>query len=195
VLSSSEGSILKQYQQAFEGYDIKLEMQQDAIKRVAELAAQQQTGARGLMTVLEKVLHEFKFELPSTYINKLTIDADAVDDPKHALAKLLKENEDSQIDAMKDDMKAFAKRFEQDHGIRISFTPKAIELLSQESLESGKTIRALCESKFEDYAYGLALIQRNTDKDSFNITKDAVLDPEGTISKWVTKSYEQYKKQ
>jgi ATP-dependent protease Clp ATPase subunit len=47
------------------------------------------TGARGLMTVCERVLRDFKFRLPSSRVRRLEVTADLVDDPGTALKRLL----------------------------------------------------------------------------------------------------------
>ena len=66
VLKTSEGSIIRQYEQSFAAYGIEVLFQDDGLRRIAALAADEQTGARGLMTVCERVFREFKYELPST---------------------------------------------------------------------------------------------------------------------------------
>ena len=90
ILVSSEGSILKQYMDDFGGYDITLNVEDDALSEIAKLASEEKTGARGLLTILEKVFRDFKFELPSTDIKSFQIRKDDVSNPKGALDKLLK---------------------------------------------------------------------------------------------------------
>jgi ATP-dependent protease Clp ATPase subunit len=94
ILTASEGSILRQYERDFSGYNISLTMREDAIDAIAERAAEEKTGARGLMTVLERLFRDFKFHLPSTEIRDLTIDAETVNRPEAALAKLLRDVEE-----------------------------------------------------------------------------------------------------
>ena len=64
-------SLLNQYRLSFERYNIKISFTKEALIYISELAIKEKTGARGLSTVLEKLLREFKFELPSTSIKKL----------------------------------------------------------------------------------------------------------------------------
>lgn len=90
ILVSSEGSILKQYMDDFGGYDITLNVEDNALSEIAKLASEEKTGARGLLTILEKVFRDFKFELPSTDIKSFQIRKDDVSNPKGALNKLLK---------------------------------------------------------------------------------------------------------
>ncbi|MGZ4962282.1 MAG: AAA family ATPase, partial [Limisphaerales bacterium] len=50
ILKSSEGSIIRQYEQTFAAYGIEVLFRDDGLRRIAELAVAEQTGARGLMT-------------------------------------------------------------------------------------------------------------------------------------------------
>jgi endopeptidase Clp ATP-binding regulatory subunit ClpX len=90
VLSRSESSLIHQYERSFAAYGISLRFEPDALRRLAALARDEKTGARGLMTVLERTFRDFKFRLPSTKIRSLTITANTVENPAAALAKLLK---------------------------------------------------------------------------------------------------------
>jgi len=90
VLSRSESSLIHQYERSFGAYGISLRFEPDALRRLAALARDEKTGARGLMTVLERTFRDLKFRLPSTKIRSLTITASTVENPAAALAKLLK---------------------------------------------------------------------------------------------------------
>ena len=59
----------------------------DALRALAVLAKNEQTGARGLMTVMERVFRDLKFRLPSTNIRKLTMTAELVANPTDALSR------------------------------------------------------------------------------------------------------------
>ena len=66
ILKTSEGSIIRQYEQTLEAYGIEVLFKDEGLRRIAELAVEEKTGARGLMTVAEGVFRDLKFELPST---------------------------------------------------------------------------------------------------------------------------------
>src|SRR6185369_8328523 len=63
VLKNSEGSIIRQYEQDFAAYGIEVLFSDEGLRRIAALASGEQTGARGLMTVCERVFREIKFDL------------------------------------------------------------------------------------------------------------------------------------
>ena len=52
----------------FVGYNITLNVEDESLSEIAKLASEEKTGAPRLLTILEKVLHDFKFELQSTDI-------------------------------------------------------------------------------------------------------------------------------
>ena len=81
ILKSSEGSIVRQYEQSFGAYGIEVLFQDDGLRRIAERAADEKTGARGLMTVCERAFRDLKFELPSTQVKRFVVDARLVDQP------------------------------------------------------------------------------------------------------------------
>jgi len=89
ILTEAEDSVLKQYEKEFEGYGIRLKPETAALKRIAELAVEEKTGARALVTVLEKALRGFKFELPSTNCRELVLTEALMNDPKGTLNAML----------------------------------------------------------------------------------------------------------
>ncbi|WP_141731418.1 AAA family ATPase [Oligoflexus tunisiensis] len=95
IMLNSEGSILRQYQKSFRAYDIDLRFSADALDRIASLAHAEKTGARGLMTICEKILRPFKFELPSTMIRDLEVTSEMVTDPQGFLERLLLDYENT----------------------------------------------------------------------------------------------------
>ncbi|MDR2668205.1 MAG: AAA family ATPase [Puniceicoccales bacterium] len=95
ILLCSKGSLLHQYKSDFDGYGIELTFDEEAIYAIAELAAAENTGARGLMTVLERLLRDFKFHLPSSSIKQFPVSAEVVADPAAHLKKMLCGDENS----------------------------------------------------------------------------------------------------
>jgi len=185
ILLTSEGSILAQYRADFGGYDIDFEITADAVSEVARRAHEENTGARGLMTVLERVFRDFKFELPSTGIKSFRVDAATVATPSDNLRTLLHDNALRQKEILRAEVQAFATRFQQEHSFELNFDDDAVLALVEESLAADKTIRALCEAKFHDFHHGLKLIVGEGDKRAFIITREVVENPSKAISRWV----------
>ncbi len=87
ILKTSEGSIIRQYEQTFAAYGIEVLFRDDGLRRIAELAGEEPTGARGLMTVCERVFRDFKFELPSTLVRRFVVTRELVDDPARGIGQ------------------------------------------------------------------------------------------------------------
>ncbi|MBG29948.1 MAG: ATP-dependent protease [Opitutae bacterium] len=189
ILLSSEGNVLEQLRRDFQGYDISFEMDEESIHRVAELAYKENTGARGLVTVLERVFRDFKFELPSTAVKEFKVNAEMVDDPSVTLAKLLEDNADLLDEAMLGDIDRFAEDFKQRHGFSLRFHKPAKQALATIAKKSGRSVYAICERKFSDLEHGLKIIHQRTGRDSFPIDKKVVADPDKELSRWVVESF------
>jgi ATP-dependent Clp protease ATP-binding subunit ClpX len=79
ILSEPKNALMKQYQLIFELEDVELELTPDALEAVAEQALLRGTGARGLRAILEEVLLNVMYDLPSRDdVGKCVIDASVV---------------------------------------------------------------------------------------------------------------------
>src|SRR5574339_367203 len=65
ILTEPRNALTKQYQKLFDMEGVELEFREDALRAVARKAMQRKTGARGLRTILENVLLDTMYELPS----------------------------------------------------------------------------------------------------------------------------------
>lgn len=193
ILSSSEGSILKQYYLDFRGYGIHFDITDEAIEEVAGQAALEKTGARGLLTVLERIFRNFKFELPSTAIKHFEVSTETIANSELTLKKLLMDNQHLQNDVLRADLKRFAEHFEKAYSLGIEFDEGAINVLMEISIEEDKTIRAICEDRFKDFQHGLQIISRNTGKKLFVINESVVRNPDASLSDWVVASFKERK--
>lgn len=80
ILSEPKNALTKQYQKLFEIDDVKLEFTPEAIQEVARLAVKRKTGARGLRSILESVMMDTMYEIPSdNNVGICTITKAAVD--------------------------------------------------------------------------------------------------------------------
>lgn len=65
ILKEPKNALVKQYQKLFDMDGVELVFDDDALERVADIALERKTGARGLRGVLEDVMTEIMFEIPS----------------------------------------------------------------------------------------------------------------------------------
>ncbi len=65
IFREPKNSIQKQYQRIFELENVKLKFTDDAITKIADLAIQREAGARGLRSIVEQVMMDLMYEIPS----------------------------------------------------------------------------------------------------------------------------------
>ncbi len=65
ILTEPKNSLVKQYQKLFEMEGVRLRFTQDALRAVAKQSIQRKTGARGLRSVLENIMLDISYRLPS----------------------------------------------------------------------------------------------------------------------------------
>lgn len=80
ILKEPKNAILKQYQALFSLDEVELEFTDEAVEQIAKKSFERKTGARGLRSILESVMNEIMYEIPSDdSIAKCTITKEAVD--------------------------------------------------------------------------------------------------------------------
>jgi ATP-dependent Clp protease ATP-binding subunit ClpX len=86
ILTEPKNAITKQYAKLFEMEDCELEFRDEALHAVAKKAMERKTGARGLRSILEKVLLDTMYDLPTLEgLSKAIIDADVINDKSKPL--------------------------------------------------------------------------------------------------------------
>jgi len=65
ILTEPKNALVKQYQRLFEMEDVKLKFRDDSLKAIADLALKRKLGARGLRSILEEMMLELMYEIPS----------------------------------------------------------------------------------------------------------------------------------
>jgi len=79
ILKEPKNALIKQYFKLFKMDNVDLEFREDALQMVARKALERKTGARGLRAILESVLLDTMYELPSMQnVNKIVIEASTV---------------------------------------------------------------------------------------------------------------------
>jgi ATP-dependent Clp protease ATP-binding subunit ClpX len=66
ILTQSKNALVKQYQRLFEMEGVKLSVAAEALGAIARKAIDRKTGARGLRSIMEAILLDSMFDLPST---------------------------------------------------------------------------------------------------------------------------------
>lgn len=78
ILTEPKNAILKQYKELFKIDGIELEFDKEAIEYISEKASEDCIGARGIRSIVEKIMNKYMFELPKSDVKQLKINVDDV---------------------------------------------------------------------------------------------------------------------
>lgn len=189
IMKCSEGSLIRQFEREFAAYGIEARFTDEAMREIAKRAADEKTGARGLVTAWEQVLREFKFELPSLGLPVLLVDGDLVTQPETVLERCREEAKTLISDPRAQQLRDFAIQFHAANGLSIQFEVDAVHTLIERAEAEGASITDLCQRLFKDYPFGLQLVVRNSGEQTFLLDRLAVLNPDRYLSDLVARSY------
>ena len=81
ILTKPRNALIKQYQKLFDMEGVELEFTNDALQAIAQKAIERKTGARGLRSILENILRDTMYELPSKEnVEKVVINKEVISD-------------------------------------------------------------------------------------------------------------------
>ena len=189
IMKYSEGSLLRQYERAFRAYGIEISFEDEALRLLAEAAANEKTGARGLLTVFEKLFRDYKYYLAGSGLSQLRVTAALVLEPRRVLDRLMAEGHELEAQMLETGARQFAEKFSSQHGLEIVFDEGAVRRLVERAQIERMTISDLCAHLFKDYQFGLNLIKKNTGQTRFVINAEAVDSPDKFLSELVVQSY------
>src|SRR5687768_3519873 len=96
ILKEPKNALVKQYAKLFDMEDVKLSFTDEALVSVAKKAIDRKTGARGLRSILENILLDTMFDLPSMDgVDEVMIDKDVVEGRKEPMRIYAKKAEDA----------------------------------------------------------------------------------------------------
>ncbi len=99
ILSEPKNALAKQYHKLFELDGVELEFNEDALTSIAKLAIKRKTGARGLRSIIEKVMMDIMYDIPSRDdVKKCVITKETIENqqqPTLLLDKNKKDNENA----------------------------------------------------------------------------------------------------
>lgn len=161
----------------FMAYGIELNFSDETLMELAKRAHLEKTGARGLLSVFEKLLIKFEKKLPSTGVSKLDVDIELIKNPEKCLEQIL----------LEDGVNQFQKEFLIEHGIYLSLDEGAKAKLLAKSKTENIKVKELCNNLFGDYFHGIRLMKL----ENFSIPPVAVEDPKGYLDSYIKENYKQ----
>ncbi|MGD9157265.1 MAG: AAA family ATPase [Desulfobacteraceae bacterium] len=91
ILKNPNNPVIVSKRQDFRAYGIDIKFEDEALDKMADMAAKMKTGARGLVSAVEKILIPFEKHLPSTEIKELLVTPELVENPKEELEHLIED--------------------------------------------------------------------------------------------------------
>jgi ATP-dependent Clp protease ATP-binding subunit ClpX len=80
ILGEPKNALVRQYQRLFEMEDVQLSFADEALRTISKKAIERKTGARGLRSIMEGILLDTMFELPSMQgVEEVVISAEVVE--------------------------------------------------------------------------------------------------------------------
>jgi len=96
ILSEPKNALAKQYHKLFELDGVELEFNEDALAAIAKLAIERKTGARGLRSIIEKVMMDIMYEIPSREdVKKCVITKETIENNQQPTLLLDNNNENA----------------------------------------------------------------------------------------------------
>ncbi|MBW1974334.1 MAG: AAA family ATPase [Deltaproteobacteria bacterium] len=155
ILKNPNNPIISGKKEDFRCYGIDVVFEDAALRKIAELAHAEGTGARALTSVVEKVLLPFEKTLPSTGIRAFVVTEAVVENPERELQALLEEADDPErihlyervkaqeriaiLEKSEDKLSRFKKKYP------LIFTPSRIELVVDFYGRTGVPVEKICE--------------------------------------------------
>ncbi len=186
ILATSEGSILRQHVESFRGYSIDVAFDDGALRAVAALAKDEETGARGLMTILEAALRDFKFELPSQrHIERFVVTSELIADPRSALDRLIADPSSVEREFALLEVRRFEREFARRHGVRLELDEAASTMAGAIAEEMSLDVVEYLEQVFDDHTEFLVKLREETGRESFPVTPQILSRPGDGVELWL----------
>ena len=159
ILKNPNSPIILGKKKDFKSYGIDIQFEDEALYGLAVKAYEEKTGARGLVSAVEKVLIKFEKRLPSTDIGKFVVTRALVEDPERELERLLQDPSDPEMlekfeslltrekTALKESVLHREAEFKKRYGI--VFREGRIDLIVNRMIEKGYDVNTVSEEVVE----------------------------------------------
>jgi ATP-dependent Clp protease ATP-binding subunit ClpX len=159
ILENPNNPIVLSKKRDFMAYDIDIQFEDRALEKLAEIASQEKTGARGLVSAVERTLMPFEKHLPSTMIKRLLVTPELVEGPEQELERIDRDSDMNELEMeerferavanekqrVKKTIAARAKEFEAQSGLKLY--EDRVDLIADQTIKSISDI----DSAFIDF--------------------------------------------
>ena len=159
ILKNPNNPIILGKKKDFKSYGIDIQFEDEALHALAIKAYDEKTGARGLVSAIEKVLLRFEKRLPSTDINRLVVTREMVEGPEGELTRLLRDPFDPALlvrfesllakekTELKESIRNREGEFKKRYGM--FFPERRIDLIANRMVEKGFDVNTVYEEVVE----------------------------------------------
>jgi ATP-dependent Clp protease ATP-binding subunit ClpX len=159
ILKNPNNPIILGKKKDFKSYGIDIQFEDEALHELAVKAYEEKTGARGLVSAVEKILIKFEKRLPSTDIQMLVVTPSVVEDPERALGRYLQDPSNPEMlekfeallsrekMALKESIVRKEADFKKRYGI--VFREGRIDLIVNRMIEKGYDVNTVSEEVVE----------------------------------------------
>ncbi len=176
ILSNPNCGVIQVKKREFRAYGIDLEFEDEALRILARMAAAEKTGARGLLSAVERVLIKFEKRLPSVGAKKLKVTKELIEKQPEVIERIVFEH----------GLETFAKEFEEKTGVALTYHADTRRHLMQEARKKDGEILQFLQQKLKDFVYGVKLLGVS----EFEVTPEILNDPGGTLDRLIKEAYD-----
>ncbi len=174
VLTNPYNAVVQGKIRDFAAYGIELSIHDEILRKAAQLAHKEGTGARGLARVVERMLIHFEKRLPSSNIKKFNLTLEREKNPRTACDELI----------LRYSLEDAVEQFKKKTGVTLNISPAAIHWLQEQAL-SEITPGKLLLQRLEGYEYGISFLG----KDNLQVTVNLLKNPKDYLESLIKKSY------
>ncbi len=179
ILTNPNCAVIQAKKREFRAYGIELDFKDEALRMLAQRAAKEKTGARGLLSAVEGVLIKFEKRLPTVGVKQLTVTKELIEKPKKVLQELI----------FKFGTQTFAADFFEKTGVKLKYHTEVRKKLQKEATVQNGDVKAYLEQKLKDYFYGVKLLGVS----ELEITAEILKNPQNTLDRLIKEAYDKKK--
>lgn len=179
ILKSPTSAVILGKKRDFLAYNIDLEFTDDAFREIAKLAVEEGTGARGILSVIEKILLPFEKYLPHR-VSKLIVTKEVVLNPQIELEKLLAELDSNE----------YARKVALEHSIFLKVPSDTLYRIIELSKLQKITVKEWLENNLKNYPYGLRLLGQS----ELVLTPEIIENPQEYLDRKIKENYSKINK-
>ena len=188
ILKTAHGSIINQFSQSFKAYNIEATFHDCALHTIAREAHKEGTGARSLVTILDKALKNFLFELPSSTLRSLGVTKELIEDPESTLRTML-DHEKLFSQPLGEAVREYERSFAARHLLNLTINPDAYAYIYEAVNHVPSDIPQFLHDRLQVFEYAIKIIAQNEGRDTISISRTCLENPSETFENWIKNSF------